>query len=114
MNKYYKIYPISGDETNVEVVLDTNNYNLNDLDDKTLDNLIDMLDSLGFEDKTDEDYDTYDMPKMEDMQNDFMELSNAANKFISKYGNPHSRIIVDQEGIEVLQGVKANSFEVKD
>lgn len=55
MNKEYKIYPISKDTTNVEVMLDTINYNLNDLDDKTLDNLIDMLDSLGFEDKTDED-----------------------------------------------------------
>ncbi len=55
MNKYYKIYPISGDETNVEVVVDRKYYNLNNLNDTTLNNLIDILDLLGFEDKTDED-----------------------------------------------------------
>lgn len=56
MDKYYKIYPISRDEANVEVTLDTN-YNLNHLDIKTLDNLIGVLDLLGFEDRTEEDYD---------------------------------------------------------
>ena len=55
MNKEYKIYPISKDKTNVEIIIDTNNYNLNYLDDTTLNNLINILDLLGFEDKSDED-----------------------------------------------------------
>ena len=55
MNKEYKIYPISRDETNVEVVVDRKYYNLNNLNDTTLNNLIDILDLLGFKDKTDED-----------------------------------------------------------
>ena len=55
MNKEYKIYPISRDETNVELVVDRKYYNLNNLNDTTLNNLIDILDLLGFEDKTDED-----------------------------------------------------------
>ena len=54
-NRYYKIYPISRDEANVEVAIDTAYYNLNNLDIKTLDNLISILDLLGFEDKTEED-----------------------------------------------------------
>lgn len=54
MDKYYKIYPISRDRANVEVMLDTN-YNLNHLDVKTLDNLIGVLDLLGFKDKTEGD-----------------------------------------------------------
>lgn len=58
MDRYYKIYPISRDEANVEVTLDMN-YNLNNLDVKTLDNLIGILDLLGFEDRTEEDEDTY-------------------------------------------------------
>ena len=53
-NKYYKIYPISRDEANVEVMLDKN-YNLNHLDVKALDNLMDILDLLGFEDKTEDE-----------------------------------------------------------
>lgn len=55
MNKEYKIYPILKDKTNVEVVVDRKYYNLNYLDDTTLNNLINILDLLGFEDKTDED-----------------------------------------------------------
>lgn len=54
-NKYYKIYPISRDEANVEVTIDTENYNLNHLDVKTLDNLMGILDLLGFEDKTEDE-----------------------------------------------------------
>lgn len=53
-NKYYKIYPISRDGANVEVMLDKN-YNLNHLDIKALDNLIGVLDLLGFEDKTEDE-----------------------------------------------------------
>lgn len=53
MDKYYKIYPISRDEANMEVMLDTN-YNFNHLDVKTLDNLIGLLNLLGFEDRTEE------------------------------------------------------------
>lgn len=55
MDKYYKIYPISMDEANVEVTIDTDNYNLNKLDVKTLDSLIGILDLLGFEDKTEDE-----------------------------------------------------------
>lgn len=54
-NRYYKIYPISRNEANVEVTIGTDNYNLNNLDVKTLDNLICILDLIGFEDKTEED-----------------------------------------------------------
>lgn len=99
MNKYYKIYPISRDEANVEVKLDTN-YNLNHLDVKTLDNLIGVLDLLGFEDKTEEDND-YVMSKMKAMETDFMELSNindyAHTKDIVKLLNNADKRIAELE-----------------
>lgn len=55
MDKCYKIYPISRDEANVEVTINTDNYNLNHLDVKTLDNLMCILDSLGFKDKIEDE-----------------------------------------------------------
>lgn len=112
MNKYYKIYPISGDETNVEVVVDTKNYNLNGLDDKTLDNLIDILNLLMFEDKTDEDED--DIYIMPEMKIAFNKLAEETKEFLQKYYNPHTKIVADISGIEVVQGVLVKSFELND
>ena len=118
MNKYYKIYPISRDEANVEVKFDTN-YNLNHLDVKTLDNLIGVLDLLGFEDKTEEDND-YVMPEMKAMETDFMELSNindyAYTKDIVKLlNNADKRIAeLEQELAELKEKAIVPRFEYGD
>lgn len=54
MNKYYKIYQTAENQYNVEV---TNNYTYNfyDLDGEAVNTLAELLDSLNFEDKTEED-----------------------------------------------------------
>lgn len=116
MNKYYKIYPISRDEANVEVKLDTN-YNLNHLDVKTLDNLIGVLDLLGFEDKTEEDND-YVMPEMKAMETDFMELSNindyAHTKDIVKLlNNADKRIAKLEKNLEFTTKIANELIEIK-
>lgn len=116
MNKYYKIYPISRDEANVEVKFDTN-YNLNHLDVKTLDNLIGVLDLLGFEDKTEEDND-YVMPEMKAMETDFMELSNindyAYTKDIVKLlNNADKRIAELEKNLEFTTKIANELIEIK-
>lgn len=84
MDKYYKIYPVSMNEANVEVTLDTN-YNLNHLDVKTLDNLIGVLDLLGFEDKTEEEDDmTYNIEvgtKLKINSSKFVVVKSSQNSF---------------------------------
>ena len=54
MDKYYKIYQTAENQYNVEV---TNNYTYDfyDLDGSTVNTLAELLDSLNFEDKTEED-----------------------------------------------------------
>lgn len=116
MDKYYKIYPISRDEANVEVKLDTN-YNLNHLDVKTLDNLIGVLDLLGFEDKTEEDND-YVMPEMKAVETDFMELSNindyAHTKDIVKLLNNADKHIAELEkDLEFTTKIANELIEIK-
>lgn len=112
MNKYYKIYPISRDAANVEVILDTDSYNLNDLDDKTLNNLIGILELLGFEDGIEEHRDdSYNMPEMKIA---FDKLAEETKEFLQKYYNPHTKIVADISGIEVVQGILAKSFELND
>lgn len=52
--------------------------------------------------------------ELEDMNVAFEEMTNHIEKFLRKYGNPHTTIIADQAGIEVLQGVKAKPFKLND
>ena len=54
MERYYEIYQISENQYNVEV---KNNYpyNFYDIDGETVNTLAELLDSLNFEDKTEED-----------------------------------------------------------
>lgn len=40
----------------------------------------------------------------------FNDLSKTAKEFIYKYGTPHSTIIIDQTGIELLDSRMANGF----
>lgn len=49
-----------------------------------------------------------------DMEKDFEIFSNQAKEFIRKWGNPHRKIIIEQDGIEVVDGVKAKPFEPKE
>ena len=49
-----------------------------------------------------------------EMAKDFNELSKVAEKFINKWGNPHSAIIVRQGGIEFFEGVCANPLRLVD
>ena len=58
MNKYYKIYQTAENQYSVEVI---NNYTYDfyDLDGSTVNTLAELLDSLNFEDKTEEDW--YDL-----------------------------------------------------
>lgn len=46
-------------------------------------------------------------------QRDFDILSTLAKDFLSKYGNPHSKIIADCEGIEMVNGEIAKSFNLE-
>lgn len=48
------------------------------------------------------------------MEEDWKKFSEEAEKFIQKYGTPHTKIIVDESGIEIVQGVKAKPFEIVD
>ena len=54
MDRYYKIYQTAENQYSVEV---TNNYiyNFYDIDSSTVNTLAELLDSLNFEDKTEED-----------------------------------------------------------
>lgn len=52
MNRYYKIYPVSMDSANVEITINGDNYNLNNLDSETVESLMEVLDLLYFEDRT--------------------------------------------------------------
>lgn len=56
----------------------------------------------------------YKMPKSENMNIAFEIMANYTENFLRKYGNPHTTVIADQRGIEVLQGTKAKSFELND
>lgn len=56
----------------------------------------------------------YKMPELENINVAFEEMANHTEKFLRKYGNPHTTVIADQRGIEVLQGTKAKSFELND
>lgn len=51
---------------------------------------------------------------MQEMENDFNIFSKQAENFINKYGNPHKKIIISLDGIEIVEGVKAKQFEIKD
>lgn len=47
-------------------------------------------------------------------QKDFEELAKVAEKFINKWGNPHSTIIIEQGSIEFCQGEMAMPLEIPD
>lgn len=51
---------------------------------------------------------------MYDMERDFYIFSQQAKEFIQKWGHPHRKIIIDQTGIEMVDGVKVKQFELKD
>lgn len=50
---------------------------------------------------------------IDNMEKDFDVFSQHAKEFIQKYGNPHTKIIVEQDGIEIVDGVKVKPFELK-
>ena len=56
----------------------------------------------------------YKMPEMEEMKNAFDKLAEETKKFLQKYYNPHTKIVADISGIEVVQGVQSKSFELND
>lgn len=49
-----------------------------------------------------------------DMGKEFEIFSKQAEEFIQKWGHPHRKIVIDQNGIEIVDGVKAKPFELKD
>lgn len=51
---------------------------------------------------------------MQEMENDFNIFSKQAENFINKYGNPHKKIIISLDGIEIVEGVKAKEFKIND
>lgn len=44
----------------------------------------------------------------------FDKLAEETKEFLQKYYNPHTKIVADISGIEVVQGVLAKSFELND
>ena len=47
---------------------------------------------------------------MEDMRKDFEIFRKQAEEFIQKWGLPHRKIIIDQNGIEIVDAIKVKSF----
>ena len=47
-------------------------------------------------------------------EKDFKGLAKIAEKFINKWGNPHSTIIIQQGHIEFLEGAYAIPLEISD
>ena len=56
----------------------------------------------------------YKMPEMEEMKSAFNKLAEETKEFLQKYYNPHTKIVADTSGIEVVEGVLAKSFELND
>ena len=51
---------------------------------------------------------------MKEQEKDFMQMAKVVEHYLKKYGNPHTTIIANQLGIEVLNGEKAQQFELED
>lgn len=56
----------------------------------------------------------YKMPEMEEMKSAFNKLAEETKEFLQKYYNPHTKIVADISGIEVVEGVLSKSFELND
>lgn len=56
----------------------------------------------------------YKMPEMEEMKSAFNKLAEETKEFLQKYYSPHTKIVADISGIEVVEGVLAKSFELND
>lgn len=54
------------------------------------------------------------MPEMEEMKSAFDKLAEETKEFLQKYYDPHTKIIADISGIEVVQGVLGKPFEIND
>lgn len=52
--------------------------------------------------------------KVKEMQDAFDKLAEETKEFLQKYYDPHTKIIADISGIEVVQGVLAKPFEIND
>lgn len=50
----------------------------------------------------------YEMPEMKEMRDAFDKLAEETKEFLQKYYNPHTKIVADISGIEVVQGILAN------
>ena len=51
---------------------------------------------------------------MNEQEKDFIKMAQIVEQYLKKYGNPHTTIIANQQGIEVLSGEKAQQFELED
>lgn len=56
----------------------------------------------------------YKMPELENIKVAFDKLAEETKEFLQKYYNPHTKIVADISGIEVVEGVLAKSFELND
>lgn len=56
----------------------------------------------------------YRMPEMEEMKSAFDKLAEETKEFLQKYYDPHTKIIADISGIEVVEGVLAKPFKIND
>lgn len=56
----------------------------------------------------------YKMPEMEEMKSAFNKLAEETKEFLQKYYNPHTKIVADISGIDVVEGVLSKSFELND
>ena len=52
--------------------------------------------------------------KMSEMKSAFDKLAEETKEFLQKYYTPHTKIVADISGIEVVEGVLAKSFEIND
>lgn len=54
---------------------------------------------------------------MDEKEKEFKEFSdmvNAIDKYLKDFGHPHMTIIANQQGIEILEGIKCKKLELND
>lgn len=44
----------------------------------------------------------------------YEKMKKAIEQYLKEYGNPHITIIATQNGLEILEGIKATKFELND
>ena len=108
LQKEFDYCPYSGDSIYVAEVYDKIFAKIKELKGEI------MEEKEGYEVKERKMNQKYKMPEMEEMKSAFNKLAEETKEFLQKYYNPHTKIVADISGIEVVEGVLSKSFELND